>query len=290
MLRTLAVRTAIALLVVGCSGGGVAVSKATEPAYSLKGIWIAAHACFHSRTGEQGNGPVTLTFTESRWIQEVRCMRSDGSDIFLDYYSGEWSIEGTAVTRSRNRPTTGGTVVSHAVKEISWGTGGDTFSGHPFYWLAHDRPDVRRTYTRSERPTLSIVGHWRSEFIFTTETGVERERLESVRFSGDGSFRFTGETYEGTETVGRWEVAARWQLDADELFVHLSEPVVLSSGSFEPGNMPVIAFAPVRQTDAVVLSMAWETVERDDGSNISILSEYDGNFYWLRLTRVNEDQ
>ena len=59
------------------------------------------------------------------------------------------------------------------------------------------------------------------------------------------------------------------------------------SGSFEPDNMPVIAFAPVRQTDAVVLSMAWETVNRDDGSSFPILSENDGNIYWLFLTRVN---
>ena len=291
MLRRLVAGAAVALLVVGCSGGGLAVSKPAGPEYSLIGTWIAEQGCFHSGTGEQGNGPVTLTFTQSRWIQEVRCMRSEGSNIFIQYHSGEWLIEGTTVTRSRILPTTDGTVLSEGVKEISWATGGDTFSSHPFYWPAYDRPSVRRTYTRSDRPSLSIVGHWRNEYTTTTtETEAEFVVRESVHFSADGSFRFSGETYEGTVLVRRWEMVARWQVDADELFVYLSEPVVLSSGSFEPDNMPVIAFAPVRQTRAVVLSMAWETVEQDDGSSVSILSESDDNIYWLHLTRVNDDE
>ena len=217
-------------------------------------------------------------------------MRSDGSDIFLDYYSGGWLIDGGSVTRSRIRPTTGGTLISEAVKEISWGAGGASFSSHPFYWLADDRRDVQRTYTRSNRTALSVIGHWQSEYAYNTEAGDEREVRESVRFAADGSFWFSGETYEGAALVRRWEMAARWELDADELFVNLSKPVVLSSGSFEPDNMPVVAFAPVAQTDAVVLSMDWETVERDDGSTVSILSENDGHFYWLRLTRVNDDE
>ena len=290
MFRIFAVAVAVALLVVGCSGGGVAVSIPTESEYSLMGTWTAEQGCFDNRTGEQGSGPVTLTFTQSRWIQEVRCLRADGSDIFLSYHSGEWLIDRSTVTRTLNRRTIDGPAISEGVKEISWGTGGATFSSHPFYWLANDRPRVRRTYTRSDRPVLSIVGHWRNVFTFTTETGVERETHESVRFSADRSFRFTGETYEGMNVVRRWEMAARWNLDTDELFVNLSEPVVLSSGSFEPANVPVIAYAPVSQTDAIVLSMAWETVERDSGSNISILSESDGNFYWLRLTRVTDDE
>ena len=290
MLRIVAAGAVVALLVVGCSGGGVAVSKPAGPEYPLVGTWIAEEGCFHSGTGEQGDGPVTLTFTRSRWIQEVRCMRSDGSNIFVAHHSGEWLIEGTTVTRSRVLPTTAGTVLSEGVKEISWGSGGDTFSSHPFYWPAYDRPSVRRTYTRLDRPPLSLVGHWRYEHTFTTETDAERVVHENAYFGADGSFRFSGETYEGTALVRRWEMVARWQLDADELFVNLSEPVVLSSGSFEPDNMPVIAFAPVRRTDAVVLSMAWETVNRDDGSSVPILSENDGSIYWLFLTRVNDGE
>ena len=290
MLRIVAAGAVVAVLVVGCSGGGVAVSKPAGPEYSLIGTWITEEGCFHSGTGEQGDGPVTLTFTRSRWIQEVRCMRTDGSDIFVAHHSGEWLIEGTTVTRSRVLPTTDGSVLSEGVKEISWGSGGDTFSSHPFYWPTYDRPGVRRTYTRSDRPPLSLVGHWRYEYTFTTETDAERVVRENAYFGADGSFRFSGETHEGTALDRRWEMVARWQLDADELFVNLSEPVVLSSGSFEPDNMPVIAFAPVRQTDAVVLSMAWETVEQDDGSSVSILSANDRNIYWLRLTRVNDDE
>ena len=287
MLRILVTGAAVALLVVGCNGGGVALSKPAGPEYSLMGTWIAEEGCFHSGTGEQGDGPVTLTFTRSRWIQEVRCIRADGSDIFVAHHSGEWLIEGTTVTRSRLLPTTDGIVLSEGVKEISWGSGGDTFSSHPFYWPSYDRPSVRRTYKRSSRPLLSLVGEWRYEYTFTTEAGGAGLFRENVQFAADGSFRFSGETYEGADLVRRWEMAARWKLDANELFVNLSEPVVLSSGSFQPGNMPVIAFAPVRQTDAVVLSMGWDTVARDDGSTVSILSENDGNVYWLRLTRVN---
>ena len=216
-------------------------------------------------------------------------MRSDGSDIFVAHHAGEWLIKGTTVTRSRVLPTTDGTVLTEGVKEISWGAGGGTFSSHPFYWPSYDRPSVRRTYTRSDRPLLSIVGHWRNEYT-STETEGELVVREDVHFSADGSFRFTGEAYEGTDLVRRWETAARWRLEADELFVHLSEPVVLSSGSFEPHNLPVIAFAPVWQTDAVVLSMAWDTVKRDDGSTASILSEEDGIVYWLLLTRVNDNE
>ena len=276
-----------AAIIAGCSGAA-GTSKPVEPEPveegppSLQGVWTATVRC--RIDGVVGQSTNTLTFTKSRWILQRIC---EGPDSLLYSYmdSGEWSIEGTTVTRTRFRSS--GT--TSAVKEIVWSEDENQFTSHPFHWRESDRPDARRSYTRSNVVLPSLVGGvWEAVWF---------NAVDRFQFFADGSFTYLQQGYgDQDRTQLEWRIAAsgKWEIDEEENFIHVTDvvarylysvtdPIVTSAPM--NGTLVFASISDIEGKEELIFYFTWSLVNAEGREFWTYLDEVAGFESWSVFVR-----